>query len=227
MLTKCSINDVYFNYMAHAIKISMSFYRYRFLVNNSHRLRVELHHKLFFYYSWLKQSITDTSFTGGMVLHILLRSVFDSFTSFSQACAITDVCGFVFKSSMSHSTLSRGPMARKKWSKKQVAYRLYNSLARFTIRRGPIRTGLGLFLWFLICDFSQKWYLWRDYIILLGALWGFLAQHRQVLPCNIVAAQLLLSHTLSHSVNMESNMLQLHRSTLYFIMSDFKFFFVI
>jgi hypothetical protein len=107
-----------------------------------------------------------------------------------------------------------------------MVMKILNSTSSFDVFKAPARQQVPIFLWFLICDFRRGWYLRDSYLTLIKGLWGFIVRQAPAIPNNVHYTASLLARCGARNLRLETNIIQLYKSTLHFTFSDFFFFFV-
>ena len=227
-----------------------AYYRYRMLfifftlATSARSLPLTLRYSMFYYYNWVRIGLTGEIRGYNVLLHILLET---AFSAFQGVCGLdgNGGCGILYSGHHQITkrqpviTISRGPMARKKWSREQLLHRttevtvharLYSNVSG-NVGLLDYSTSVGLLRGLVCRDVAQSvtnptFNLQQSsYLVSFILSRDFMAH--SIVNYNVYSAARLCVFFKKTLFNMESNLAQLRTVTFKPTFCDFFFFSVL
>ena len=185
-----------------------------------------LRYTLFYYHSWLRVGRTRGLDAYPILVHTLLESIFSALHGLGANRFFSKGRCMYVRDRQAPITVSRGPMARKKWSKTQLIFKTTGVVVRARSVQAPITPKHNQATQLSItppADSGERALQYWRAITLVHACVGL---RSTVMPQRVLKLMPLLLYVRASRFIMESSIAQLHYARLFFTVADRQFFFV-
>jgi hypothetical protein len=180
------------------------------------------YYTLFYYYSWLRIGRSGHMRGYQIFLHTLLEVVFLTFNELANLGLLAKFRVRQFTQTAEPVTVSRGPMARKKWSRSQLLSKSTNVLLTTAVVAQPEATYLSAHHAFAApLRNSSRYY---HFLMLLAAS---APQRLYIITPHVIAVLRHVSFLRAYALSPDTNLIQLRLLRFRPTFVDYSFFFVL